>query len=46
MKSDFEKLQKKIKILSKHPNKNYNELLKIYEELIHYYYKLKNDIKK
>jgi hypothetical protein len=46
MENEFKNLQKKIKQLSKQPKKNYNELLIIYEQLAHNYYKLKNDIKK
>jgi hypothetical protein len=40
---DYKTLKNKIKILSKDTNKNYNELFKIYEELLHKYYQMKNN---
>lgn len=40
---EYKNIKNKIKILSKDPNKNYNDLFKIYNELLHHYYNLKNE---
>jgi hypothetical protein len=39
---EYNDIKNKIKLLSKDTHTNYNELLKIYHELLHHYYNLKN----